>query len=151
MKADLEHAFWAAVDAAHPRKIMAAHLPYRPANTPYVFAVGKAAGPMAEEVEALWGDDIRGMVVAPHGTVASLKSLEWRSAAHPFPDAQGAASASALLRALTAVPPGADVLFLLSGGASSLLLATEEGPKPEALQQCPYLQMRVILAEAWTY
>ena len=40
---------------------------------------------MAEEVEALWGDDIRGMVVAPHGTVASLKSLEWRSAAHPFP------------------------------------------------------------------
>jgi len=135
MKADLEHAFWAAVDAAHPRKIMAAHLPDRPANTPYVFAVGKAAGPMAEEVEALWGDDIRGMVVAPHGTVASLKSLEWRSAAHPFPDAQGAASASALLRALTAVPLGADVLFLLSGGASSLLLATEEGPKPEALQQ----------------
>ncbi|MDA8553185.1 DUF4147 domain-containing protein [Alphaproteobacteria bacterium] len=135
MKADLEHAFWAAVDAAHPRKIMAAHLPDRPANTPYVFAVGKAAGPMAEEVEALWGDDIRGMVVAPHGTVASLKSLEWRSAAHPFPDAQGAASASALLRAITAVPPGADVLFLLSGGASSLLLATEEGPKPEALQQ----------------
>ena len=114
---------------------MAAHLPDRPANTPYVFAVGKAAGPMAEEVEALWGDDIRGMVVAPHGTVASLKSLEWRSAAHPFPDAQGAASASALLRALTAVPLGADVLFLLSGGASSLLLATEEGPKPEALQQ----------------
>ena len=114
---------------------MAAHLPDRPANTPYVFAVGKAAGPMAEEVEALWGDDIRGMVVAPHGTVASLKSLEWRSAAHPFPDAQGAASASALLRAITAVPPGADVLFLLSGGASSLLLATEEGPKPEALQQ----------------
>lgn len=135
MKADLEHAFWAAVDAAHPRKIMAAHLPDRPANTPYVFAVGKAAGPMAEEVEALWGDDIRGMVVAPHGTVASLKSLEWRSAAHPFPDAPGAASASALLRAITAVPPGADVLFLLSGGASSLLLATEEGPKPEALQQ----------------
>lgn len=135
MKADLEHAFWAAVDAAHPGKIMAAHLPDRPANTPYVFAVGKAAGPMAEQVEALWGDDIRGMVVAPHGTVASLKSLEWRSAAHPFPDAQGAASASALLRALTAVPPGADVLFLLSGGASSLLLATEEGPKPEALQQ----------------
>lgn len=114
---------------------MAAHLPDRPANTPYVFAVGKAAGPMAEQVEALWGDDIRGMVVAPHGTVASLKSLEWRSAAHPFPDAQGAASASALLRALTAVPPWADVLFLLSGGASSLLLATEEGPKPEALQQ----------------
>lgn len=135
MKADLEHAFWAAVDAAHPGKIMAAHLPDRPANTPYVFAVGKAAGPMAEEVEALWGDDIRGMVVAPHGTVASLKSLEWRSAAHPFPDAQGAASASALLRAITAVPPGADVLFLLSGGASSLLLATEEGPKPEVLQR----------------
>ena len=135
MKSDLEQAFWAAVDAAHPRKVMAAHLPDRPANTPYVFAVGKAAGPMAEEVEAVWGKGVQGMVIAPHGAQVSLKSLELRTAAHPFPDQQGAASASALLRRLQAVPEGADVLFLLSGGASSLLLATEEGPTPEALKQ----------------
>ena len=51
---------------------MAAHLPDRPANTPYVFAVGKAAGPMAEEVEALWGDDIRGLVVARFAFAAHL-------------------------------------------------------------------------------
>ena len=59
MKADLEQAFWAAVDAAHPGKIMAAHLRDRPANTPYVFAVGKAAGPLAEEVEAVKGEMIQ--------------------------------------------------------------------------------------------
>ena len=90
---------------------------------------------MAEEVEALWGEDLQGLVVAPHGSEVSLKSLDVRTAAHPYPDEQGAASASALLRALQAVPEGEDVLFLLSGGASSLLLATEDGPRPDQLAQ----------------
>lgn len=135
MRADLERSFWAAVDAAHPKKIIAANLPERPKGTAWVFAVGKAAGPMAEEVEALWGEDLQGLVVAPHGSEVSLKSLDVRTAAHPYPDEQGAASASALLRALQAVPEGEDVLFLLSGGASSLLLATEDGPRPDQLAQ----------------
>lgn len=134
MRADLERAFWAAVDAAHPRKIMRAHLPPRPPGRAAVFAVGKAAVPMAEEVEALWGQDVQGMVIAPHGVQANLAALQLHTAAHPFPDARGAKSASALLAALKAVPAGEEVLFLLSGGASSLLLATAEGPTPEALQ-----------------
>ena len=135
MKSDLEHAFWAAVDAAHPQKIMAKNLPDRPAGTAYVFAVGKAAVPMSEAVEALWGGELSGMVVAPHGSVASLHSLTLKTAAHPYPDAEGAVSASALLAELRSVPANAPVLFLLSGGASSLLLATEEGPKPDQLKQ----------------
>ena len=135
MKSDLESAFWAAVDAAHPEKIMATNLPPRPDGLAYVFAVGKAAVPMAQQVEKLWGGDLSGMVIAPHGAEGSLASLELRTAAHPFPDAAGAESASALLAALQAVPAGRDVLFLLSGGASSLLLATKDGPAPVLLKQ----------------
>ena len=60
MKADLESAFWAAVDAAHPEKIMAATLPPRPEGLAYVFAVGKAAIPMAQQVETLWGWRVAG-------------------------------------------------------------------------------------------
>jgi len=135
MKADFESAFWAAVDAAHPEKIMAATLPPRPEGLAYVFAVGKAAIPMAQQVETLWGGELQGMVIAPHGTDGRLSSLELRTAAHPFPDAAGAVSASAFLAALQAVPPGREVLFLLSGGASSLLLATEGGPAPDVLKQ----------------
>lgn len=133
MKSDLERAFWAAVDAAHPQKIMAANLPNRPAGQVYVFAVGKAAVPMAAAVEAQWGGDLQGMVVAPHGSETSLRALPLHTAAHPYPDEKGAASASALLASLRSVPKGAEVLFLLSGGASSLLLATEDGPSPEQL------------------
>lgn len=134
MKSDLERAFWAAVDAAHPQKIMAATLPSRPAGRAYVFAVGKAAVPMAAAVEAQWGGDLRGMVVAPHDSESSLRLLPLNTAAHPYPDERGAATASALLASLRSVPKDAEVLFLLSGGASSLLLATEEGPSPEQLK-----------------
>ncbi|MGB1160235.1 MAG: glycerate kinase type-2 family protein [Alphaproteobacteria bacterium] len=134
MKSDLERAFWAAVDAAHPQKIMAATLPSRPAGRAYVFAVGKAAVPMAAAVEAQWGGDLKGMVVAPHDSESSLRLLPLNTAAHPYPDERGAATASALLASLRSVPKDAEVLFLLSGGASSLLLATEEGPSPEQLK-----------------
>lgn len=136
MRQLLEQAFHAAVEAAHPRKVLSSALPQRPAGEAYVFAAGKAAVPMAEEVERLWGGALTGLVVAPHGAEAdsSLQSLRLATAAHPYPDRQGAASASLLMREMAAVPAGAEVLFLLSGGASSLLLAVAQGPAPTALQ-----------------
>ncbi len=137
IREDLRAAFDAAVAAAHPSRILSQQLPPRPAGHAFVFAVGKAAVPMAEAVEAAWGaDGLSGLVVAPHGADAdaSLKALEIATASHPYPDATGAVSASRLLAAVAAVPDGAPVLFLLSGGASSLLLAVEEGPAPEILK-----------------
>ena len=134
MRTALEAAFWAAVEAAHPQKVLASALPKRPAGKAYVFAAGKAAVPMAEEVERQWGGDLEGVVVAPHGGEASLSALTLATASHPYPDAAGARSASALFDKMSAVPAEADVLFLLSGGASSLLLATADGPAPDALQ-----------------
>ncbi|MEC8154828.1 MAG: DUF4147 domain-containing protein, partial [Pseudomonadota bacterium] len=123
--------------AAHPSRILTQHLPPRPAGQAYVFAVGKAAVPMAEAVEAAWGSEgLNGLVVAPHGSAAAsnLTALPVATASHPYPDERGAVSASRLLAAVAAVPAGAPVLFLLSGGASSLLLAVEDGPAPEVLQ-----------------
>ncbi|MGB1081605.1 MAG: glycerate kinase type-2 family protein [Alphaproteobacteria bacterium] len=137
IREDLRHAFDAAVAAAHPSRILTQHLPPRPAGQAYVFAVGKAAVPMAEAVEAAWGSEgLNGLVVAPHGSAAAsnLTALPVATASHPYPDERGAVSASRLLAAVAAVPAGAPVLFLLSGGASSLLLAVEDGPAPEVLQ-----------------
>ena len=72
IREDLRHAFDAAVAAAHPSRILSQHLPPRPAGQAYVFAVGKAAVPMAEAVEAAWGSDgLSGLVVAPHGAAAA--------------------------------------------------------------------------------
>ena len=137
IREDLRAAFDAAVAAAHPSRILSQQLPPRPAGNAFVFAVGKAAVPMAEAVEATWGaDGLSGLVVAPHGADAdaSLKALAVATASHPYPDTAGAVSASRLLAAVAAVPDGAPVLVLLSGGASSLLLAVEDGPAPEILK-----------------
>ena len=64
IREDLRHAIDAAVAAAHPSRILTQHLPPRPAGQAYVFAVGKAAVPMAEAVEAAWGSEgLNGLVV----------------------------------------------------------------------------------------
>ena len=55
IREDLRAAFDAAVAAAHPSRILSQQLPRRPAGDAFVFAVGKAAVPMAEAVEAAWG------------------------------------------------------------------------------------------------
>ncbi|MAH87674.1 MAG: glycerate kinase [Kiloniella sp.] len=137
IREDLRAAFDAAVAAAHPSRILSQQLPPRPKGEAFVFAVGKAAVPMAEAVEADWGtESLNGLVVAPHGAEvdSSLRALSLATASHPYPDAPGAASATRLRTAVAAVPANAPVLFLLSGGASSLLLAVEGGPTPDVLQ-----------------
>ena len=115
IREDLRSAFDAAVAAAHPSRILRQQLPPRPVGDAYVFAVGKAAVPMAEAVEAAWGvDGLSGLVVAPHGTDAgsSLTALELATASHPYPDETGAVSASRLLTAVAAVPADAPVLLV---------------------------------------
>ncbi|MFC3228903.1 glycerate kinase [Marinibaculum pumilum] len=128
IRAFLKSLFDAAVAAALPQNCLPPHLPERPAKgRTLVLGAGKAAAAMAQAVEAAWPGPLEGCVVCPHGSALPLRSIECREAAHPVPDAAGAAAAARLLELAGQAGEGDLVLVLLSGGASALTPAPPPG------------------------
>ncbi|WP_207539828.1 glycerate kinase type-2 family protein [Sabulicella rubraurantiaca] len=118
----LQSLFRAAVRAADPRAVLAAHLPEKPrSGRVVVVGVGKAAAPMAAAVEEAWPDvELSGLVIAPHGAGLKLERIGLRFGAHPVPDASGAEAAAEMLRLCEGLTENDLVLALISGGGSSL-------------------------------
>ncbi|MGR3540886.1 MAG: glycerate kinase type-2 family protein [Hasllibacter sp.] len=114
--------FDAAVAAADPMRALAPRLPRRPSGRTLVLAAGKAAGRMAEAVEAEWGP-CEGIALSRYGHGRPLRGIEGAEGAHPVPDAAGAAATRRMLEAADGLGEGDLLLFLVSGGASALLTA----------------------------
>lgn len=134
-RAALEQMVRAGIEACRAEALLPPHLPPAPAGRAIVLALGKAAVPMAQVVEASGRyPRLHGLAVARHGFPGTLQRLRVMHAGHPVPDAGSAAAGRALLAA--AEGAGADdvVLVLLSGGASALACAPGEGLGLEAKQ-----------------
>jgi glycerate 2-kinase len=102
-----------------------AHLPSDRAVQ--LIAAGKAASAMAGAAVHALGDRVRGGFVVSPFSAQPPPPLDFVLAEHPQP---GAGSVAAGRRALTlarSVTASADLLVLLSGGASSLLVAPADG------------------------
>jgi glycerate 2-kinase len=86
-----------------------------------VLGAGKASAAMAAAVEAHYPHPLEGLVVTRYGHGVPTRHVEIVEAAHPVPDAAGAAAAERMLALADAA--GADdlVLALVSGGGSALL------------------------------
>jgi hydroxypyruvate reductase len=117
----LEQSFRAAVAAADPLKIMAAHLPPPPRGRTYVAAAGKAAASMAAAVEEHWKGEHSGMAITRYGHGVPTKRIRVIEAGHPVPDEAGEAAAREILSEVGKLGPDDLLLALLSGGGSSLL------------------------------
>jgi hydroxypyruvate reductase len=137
-RALLRHLYEAAVQRALPLHNMAAHLPPPPdrarAGRTLVLGAGKAAGAMAQAVEALWPRDapISGLVVTRYGHTPPRppgvpERIEIVEAAHPVPDAAGVAAATRILGLTQGLTEEDLVLCLISGGGSALLTLPCEG------------------------
>jgi len=118
--------FDAAVAAADPMRAVPAQLPPRPAGRVVVVGAGKASARMAEAVESVWGP-CEGLVITRYGYGRPTRGIEIALAAHPVPDAAGVSATARMLDLLTGLGPGDFVLALISGGASSLLVAPVDG------------------------
>ncbi|UPY36419.1 glycerate kinase [Sediminicoccus sp. KRV36] len=125
--AALRALYAAAVRAADPLAVLAAHLPEPPApkaeggGRVIVVGVGKAAAKMAQAVEAAWAHvELTGLVIAPHGAGLPLTRIALRFGKHPTPDAGGASAAADMLGLLQGLTADDLVLALISGGGSSL-------------------------------
>ena len=134
----LEHLYRAAVHRALPLHNTAAFLPPPPSRESggrtLVLGAGKAAGAMAQAVEALWPADapLSGLVVTryqhtPPRPAGLAQRIEVVEAAHPVPDAAGLDAARRMLALAQGLTENDLVLCLISGGGSALLTLPAEG------------------------
>ena len=123
----LRHLFEAAVAAADPAKVVPPHLPSPPPGRTLVLAAGKAAAAMARAVERHWPNELEGIAVTRYGHGVDCERIEVVEAGHPLPDEAGQGAASRFLAAARTLGPDDLLLFLLSGGASALLVEPQPG------------------------
>ncbi|MBP8307329.1 MAG: glycerate kinase [Burkholderiaceae bacterium] len=119
-------AFEAAVAAADPLKVLAAHLPAPDrltAGRTVAVGAGKAAASMAMAVEQHWPAqaDLSGLVVTRYAHGLPCRRIEVLEAGHPVPDAAGAQAAERIAGLASGLSPQDLLLVLVSGGGSSLL------------------------------
>jgi glycerate 2-kinase len=120
--------FDAAVAAADPRKVLAAHLPDKPRGRCIVVGGGKSAAVMAAALEDAWPDvALEGTVVTRYGHAVPTQRIEVIEASHPVPDANSERGALRLLERVRGLQPDDLVVALMSGGASALLAAPASG------------------------
>lgn len=126
----------AALAAVNGRQCVREALAAEPIQGPvYVLAFGKAACPMARGASDALGERVVDAFVATkHG---HAETLPWPvlEAAHPVPDESSLAAGEALLRFVERIPQSAQVLVLLSGGASALVEKLPPGATLETLQR----------------
>ncbi|MGH7885976.1 MAG: glycerate kinase type-2 family protein [Thermodesulfobacteriota bacterium] len=140
-----EHArllFSEAIDEANPQKCVLEHLSLKKGvlkidskeynlknfDSIYVVAFGKAAPAMANAVEELLGDHItNGVVVSNNSSHFSFKKMEFCLSSHPIPDNKSVQAAEKVIKLLDKSTKKDLVIFLISGGGSSILAFPSEG------------------------
>jgi glycerate 2-kinase len=86
-----------------------------------VVSLGKAGHTMVEALADQVGTSLEGMVASSVEPAAQLRGFRYFRGGHPAPNAESIQAAGAMLRTLEAQPASALVIFLLSGGGSSIV------------------------------
>jgi len=123
----------------HGRRCVAAALTGTPSAAPvWVAAIGKAATAMALGAHDALGRAIERTLIITRepedlsGFAAGATPEVWLGS-HPVPDERSLAAGARVLAWVDELPPGALPLFLISGGASSLVEVPAEGATLEDL------------------
>src|ERR1700683_1246454 len=87
----------------------------------FVLSLGKAAHNMVDSLSYHSGPSREGIVASSVQPAAQIHGFRYFCGGHPTPNATASLAASAMFRALAALPAAALVIFLLSGGGSSIV------------------------------
>src|SRR5208282_3836533 len=95
-------------------------------NRVLVVSIGKAAHTMAAALEAQVGSRLEGIVAtsvdpARLGQTGQVRGFRYFHGGHPTPTAESIHAAEAILKSLSALDANSLVIFLLSGGGSSIV------------------------------
>jgi len=86
-----------------------------------VVSLGKAAHTMVEALTGQVGASLEGIVASSVEPAAQVRGFRYFRGGHPTPTAESIQAASAMLNALESQPASALVIFLVSGGGSSIV------------------------------
>src|SRR5215831_10338921 len=84
-------------------------------------SLGKAAHTMVEALTLQVGSTVEGLVASSVMPESQVRGYRYFCGGHPTPNAESVAAANAMLRAAEAQPSSALVMFLISGGGSSIV------------------------------
>jgi glycerate 2-kinase len=87
----------------------------------FVVSLGKAGHTMVEALAAQMGSSLEGIVASSVSPPAQIPGFRYFRGGHPTPNAESIQSAGAILRALESQAASALVIFLISGGGSSIV------------------------------
>ena len=112
----------------------------------HVVALGKAADAMLWGAHRYLRDAMQSaLLITKHQHVSAatqaLTQVQSLEAAHPIPDESSLQAGAALIQYLQALPADEPVLFLISGGTSSLVEVLDTGWTLERLQQATYAML----------
>ena len=119
--------FKAALEAVSVQNRIADHLPPPVAGRTLVVGAGKAAAAMAQAVERHWQGNISGLVVTPYGHGTACDRITVIEAAHPVPDDAGQVAAERIMAMAHLLTEDDQLLALMSGGGSALLVMPAPG------------------------
>src|SRR5580704_11333246 len=86
----------------------------------FAISLGKAGHTMVEALAEQVGSSLEGIVASSVQPASQVRGFRYFRGGHPTPNAESIQAASAMLRALEAQPASALVIFLISGGGSSI-------------------------------
>lgn len=142
LRKDARELFETALAEADPRKCVLEHLELRgdtlsvadavfelpEFESVYAVAFGKAAPAMAGALEELLGDLItEGLVVSNVESEIPFRRMDFHLSSHPAPDERSVAAAEKAVSLLEKSGKNDLVVFLISGGGSSMLAMPREG------------------------
>jgi hydroxypyruvate reductase len=87
----------------------------------FVVSIGKAAHTMAAALEAQAGGGLEGIVASSVEPASQVRGFRYFRGGHPTPNAESIQAADAILKSLTALDATALVIFMISGGGSSIV------------------------------
>lgn len=129
----------AAIDAAQPHscvpEAVSRIFTKPPAGRTFVFGAGKAAAQMAASFEIAYPWRVKGFVVTRTGFGCDTRTIQIMEASHPVPDDSSERAGRALLEAMASTSETDRVVFLLSGGCSSLIFTPTQDIERERAWQ----------------
>ncbi len=87
----------------------------------FVVSIGKAANTMVEALTAKSGERFEGIVASPDPPSQQVRGYRYFRGGHPTPNSDSLLAAEAVLRALRGLDQNSLVIFMISGGGSSIL------------------------------
>ncbi len=86
-----------------------------------IVSMGKAGHTMVETLSGMVGPSLEGIVASSVRPASQVHGFRYFCGGHPTPNAESIQAGGAILRALEAQPANALVIFLISGGGSSIV------------------------------